>query len=551
MSLDVRPGEIVGLAGVEGQGQRNFLRALAGLEGVYSGSVSISGTSVSHISTRTMRRAGMRFVPDDRHLEGIFGSLTIRENIAIGQLDRLAPRGVLSTSDEIALAETVRADLRVRSPNIEAPLATLSGGNQQKVLFGREVAHLPRVLIVDEPTKGVDIGSRSDIYHKLRGMADAGVAVIVASSDGIELEGLCDRVLVFSRGQVVRELTGDHVSDAEITAANLQATASRQSKVIEPSKSASQFGPLTDAGVVLGVLIAALVIAVDMSNPKFLSPASIRIMAVFGGALALVSAAQLLCLVVGEIDLSIGPLAGLVVVLASFLLPEEASAAALGLGVIGLLLLCAAIGLLQGLAIFWLKLPAMVITLATFFGFQGLSLYLRPTPSGYISEIPGEMLSAPLIGVPTILVLVIALLLALDYGLARRAIGRAVRATGSDPASAFRLGVRREYLGPLIFAAAGLLTGLGGLVLASEVGIGSASTGANYTIMSITAVVLGGTLIGGGRGSFLTVLLGAALVQVMASSSSFLRLGAEWQNWQVGLATLIAASLFSLMRKKG
>lgn len=550
VSFDVKPGEIVGLAGVEGQGQRNALRALAGLDTVQSGTVVINGGVVHHISTAAMRKSGVRFVPDDRHLEGIFGSLTIRENVAVGQLDQLAPGGVLSGKKEAELAESVRADLSVRSPNIEAPLSTLSGGNQQKVLFGREIASLPRVLIVDEPTKGVDIGSRSDIYHQLRRLADAGVAVIVGSSDGIELEGLCDRVLIFARGQVVHELSGSHVTDAEITAANLQSTASRQTaKTGASTTGPGWFGPSMGAALILGLIIAALMITVYASNPKFLSPGSIRIMAVFGGALALVSAAQLLCVVIGEIDLSIGPLAGLVVVLASFLLPEEAGGVLLGLGVVGLLLMCAGIGLLQGIAIFWLNLPAMVVTLATFFGFQGISLYLRPTPSGYISEIPGDFLSSPMVGIPLIMVLVIALCVALDLLLGKSAVGRAVRATGSDPASAFRLGVRREHLGPVVFAAAGLLTGLGGLVLASEVGIGSATTGSNYTIMSITAVVLGGTLIGGGRGSVIAVLLGAMLVQVMASSSSFLRLGAEWQNWQVGLATLIAASLFSLLRK--
>jgi len=315
-----------------------------------------------------------------------------------------------------------------------------------------------------------------------------------------------------------------------------------------PSTGLSRFvGP----GLILAVIIAALTFVVYAMNPKFLSPGSIRIMATFGGALALISAAQLLCILVGEIDLSVGPLAGLVVVLASFLLPEDAGGFALALGVISILALCGAIGLLQGLAIFRLQLPAMVVTLATFFGFQGLSLYLRPTPSGYISEVPGDFLSLSVVSVPAIAILVLLVIFVLDHQLRRSALGRSVRAVGSDPEAAFRLGVRRTVLGPLVFLAAGVLTGLGGLVLASEVGIGSASTGTNYTIMSITAVVLGGALIGGGRGSFIVVLLGATLVQVMAGSSTFLRLGTEWQNLQVGVATLIAASLFSLVRRRG
>src|SRR6185312_4907371 len=121
----------------------------------------------------------------------------------------------------------------------EADLSQLSGGNQQKALFGREMAAEPQVLLVDEPTKGVDIGARSEIYQRLRALAGRGLAVVVASSDGIELEGLCDRVLIFARGRVVQELEGAAVSDAAITEANLTATGSRAAAAAGPARGGS------------------------------------------------------------------------------------------------------------------------------------------------------------------------------------------------------------------------------------------------------------------------------------------------------------------------
>ena len=133
---------------------------------------------------------------------------------------------------EAQRARKITDDLRIRAASIESTLNELSGGNQQKALFGREISSRPSVLLVDEPTKGVDIGARSEIYQRLRASAEQGMAVLVSSSDGIELEGICDRVLIFARGRIVNELAGGEVTDAAITRANLTATVSRASKTV-------------------------------------------------------------------------------------------------------------------------------------------------------------------------------------------------------------------------------------------------------------------------------------------------------------------------------
>jgi ribose transport system ATP-binding protein len=231
VDLVVHAGEIVGLAGIEGEGQREFIRAAAGIDRRSSGEVRVKDANIGGDSPGAFRRAGIGFVPDDRHAEGVFLNLTLRENFSLGFLESISRLGVVDRGTEADRSKAIISDLRIRAPSAETKLFELSGGNQQKALFGREISAKPRVLLVDEPTKGVDIGARSEIYQRLRAIADQGLAVLVSSSDGIELEGLCDRVLIFARGRIVHELTGAEVTDAAITEANLTATVSRASKV--------------------------------------------------------------------------------------------------------------------------------------------------------------------------------------------------------------------------------------------------------------------------------------------------------------------------------
>lgn len=551
VDMTVHAGEIVGLAGVEGQGQREFIRALAGVQAHEQGVLRVRGQELLRHTQATARAAGICFVPDDRHAEGLFLSLSIRENIGIGQLDANGRGPFLSAAKEAAAVDAIVRRLRVKADSVQSPVSTLSGGNQQKVLFGREIGAKPTVLLVDEPTKGVDVGSRSEIYQQLRQIAASGVAVVVASSDGVELEGLCDRVLVFARGAVQRELVGQEVTDVAITEANLKATGMRRGAHVErggPRRLERILRSDYLPAAVLLVLTGLLIGVTQGANPKFLTPYNLSIVLTFLGALAFVSFGQLCAMLVGEIDLSIGPLAGLAVVLASFMMPSTASGGVLIAGGVGIVAICALVGAAQGALVVWLGLPSMIVTLATFFGLQGLGLFLRPRPEGMIHGGLLDTFEKTFLMLPAIFIVALLATVLLEWMLWRRPLGRALRAVGSDSTSAFKLGVQRRRLVPLAFALGGALTGVGALVVAAEVGFGSAAVGVNYTLMSITAVVLGGALMGGGRGSFVCTLFGAALVQTMYSATAFLDISSAWQYWMVAFATLIAAAVFSMAR---
>ena len=282
----------------------------------------------------------------------MFLNLTLRENFSLGFLDSISRFGMVDRATEADRSKTIVKDLRIRAPSAETKLFELSGGNQQKALFGREISAKPSVLLVDEPTKGVDIGARSEIYQRLRTIADQGLAVLVSSSDGIELEGLCDRVLIFARGRIVRELTGGEVTDAAITEANLTATVSRTSKAPAGAPvrrwrdfAASDHFP----ALVLALLTVIILGGTQALNGNFLSAFSIKSILSFFSILAFLSSAQLATVLVGAIDLSIGPLAGLCVVLASFLAPDGVEALPLAAGVIAILMFTTLFRLVAGL----------------------------------------------------------------------------------------------------------------------------------------------------------------------------------------------------------
>lgn len=550
LSFRIGAGEILGFAGVEGEGQREALRGLAGVHPVTSGELLIGGRAIATGSVAATRAAGLRFVPDDRHREGVFLNLSVRENLSTGALAGVSRFGWIRPLAEIDRASAIAQAAQVKTAGVEAPVSSLSGGNQQKVVIGRALADAPRVLLVDEPTKGVDVGARSEIYHRIRALAAAGVPVIVLSSDAVELEGLCDRVLVFSRGRVATELSGADVTERRITEANMTATGTRTAA---QARARSRWRRVADSDVtpvaVLLPLVALIALGTQMVSPYFLSSFSVQSMLMLLAILAFVSAGQLLTVLSGGVDISVGALAGLCVVLASFLLPDGAGTGRLMLGALAVLGICATYGAVQGWLIAFRGLPAIVVTVATFMGLQGVSLALRPEPGGMISYPMATTFAQPVLGIPLAMVAALITLVALEAALTRSRPGRAFRATGSNAGYAARLGLPVRWLTVAAYAGCAVLTGIGGLLLAAQVGVGSAVTGVDLSIMSVTAVMIGGAAVTGGRGSMLATLAGAMLVQVISSASSFLYSDSALHNIELGLVTIAAAVLFSLVRR--
>lgn len=541
VSFSVMPGQIVGLAGVEGNGQRAALRGLAG-HGATAGTVYVRGRKVSLRSARAAARAGIAFLPGDRIGEAMFGKMSIRDNVVAPSLDQAMPGGFVNRRREYALTRSAIARLAVKTPTLETPVSALSGGSQQKVLLARSRLGDPRVLLVEDPTQGVDAGARVEIYAFLREMARSGVAVVVLSTDAVELEGLCDRVLVFSRGRVQASLGGDDVSERAITgAAVLSAAHGTPTEAIRAARRRRR-GVAVRAeaqAIVLVALTLVLAFATSLVSSAFLSPLNVSQLLAGSAVLVLVGLAQLLVVMTGGIDLSVGSVAALSAVVVSFF-----AQAGPGLFLVGVVCALAAgllVGFVNGLLVTRLGLPAVIATLVTSIAVVGVAQVLRPSPGGSGGRDVMGALGTTIGGVP--LVLVFALLVSVGAWLliGRSAVGRGLRAAGSDPVKANRMGVRVPRMRMLAASAAGLLAALAGLVVYTRTGIGDANAGQALTLTSVTAVVIAGASIFGGSGSALAVAAAALLLQTVTNSLSYLSLGLSWQFWLQGAFVLLAA----------
>ena len=219
IDLKVEKGEILGIAGAEGNGQVQFLRALAGVERS-DGRASCDGDELNPKSPLAALRAGVVLLSGDRTRDSLFPVLSVRTNTTIQVLGSLAPLGFLRRRRERRTVDDIVRRLRVRLASIEQPVQSLSGGNQQKVSLTRPFLRGDvKVILAEEPTQGVDVGARFDIYEALRAKANEGVALVVKSSDPLELAGLCDRVVVMSRGKIVDEIRGDELGERRIVEA--------------------------------------------------------------------------------------------------------------------------------------------------------------------------------------------------------------------------------------------------------------------------------------------------------------------------------------------
>ncbi|WP_028924662.1 sugar ABC transporter ATP-binding protein [Pseudonocardia acaciae] len=223
VDLDVPAGRIVGLGGLAGQGQREVLRALFGLRR-HSGRIEIDGKACRIGGPGAAIRRGVAYVPEDRKLEGLHTAQSIRGNLTLPSVRALTPARRLFTvsrSAEERMAAGLVDRLRITARGLGQEARRLSGGNQQKVALARWLPTQPSVLLLNEPTRGIDVGTKREIYHLLRSLADAGLAVLVTSTDTMELVGLCDEVLVMYEGRVVRSLAGDEVTEQDLVHASV------------------------------------------------------------------------------------------------------------------------------------------------------------------------------------------------------------------------------------------------------------------------------------------------------------------------------------------
>jgi ribose transport system ATP-binding protein len=551
ISFDVARGQIVGVAGVEGNGQSQLMRALAGLQ-PSEGIINLQGRPLK--PKELVQHAA--FMPSDRHAEGLAGGLTVRENASFAALDRFSTFGIMSWSKELQKVGATFRSLAVKTPSIEAPILSLSGGNQQKVVMSRALLSKPRLIVADEPTQGVDVGARSEIYRILREVSSTGTPVVVNSSDAAELEGLCDKVIVLSRGHTVATLTGADVSEARIVAAAVSATAHGRTGGVQMKARSAMGGlrhflqsdnapaaPLALVTILLGLYIFG-------QNANFLSAFNVNNILSLATALGFIALGQTIVLLLGAIDLSVGPLAGFLVVVASFFINDDKSTLTIAAGCALVFLGAVVVGGINGVLIRFANFTPIAATLAMYIGLQGMSFLLRDNPGGYINGNVVEIITSQYGPIPVAFIALVAVAIACEYVLRRTRFGWRLRATGSNEESARRIGVWIDGTFLIGYVACSLLTAVGAVMLMAQIGVGDPRQGINYTLSSITAVVLGGTSLRGGRGTFIGTVLGAVLLTEVLNAVSFLGLTQTYQYVFQGALIVSAALIYSTFGRR-
>lgn len=222
ISFNVRKGEIVGFAGLVGAGRSEVMRAVFGLDAITGGEILVNGKPVRIKSPADAIKLGMGFVPEDRKNEGLFLRMSVMKNSSIVMMNKVSKHGVINSAQEYETTRSYVEKLNVKTPNMEKEVMELSGGNQQKVVVAKWLSNEPQILIVDEPTRGIDVGAKKEIHNLISNLAKSGVAIIMISSEMPEILGMCDRIYVMHEGRIKSELSRGEATQEKIMEVILQ-----------------------------------------------------------------------------------------------------------------------------------------------------------------------------------------------------------------------------------------------------------------------------------------------------------------------------------------
>lgn len=537
ISIEARAGEIVGLYGFVGAGRSEFAQALFGMQPFAGGKIEIDGLAYTPKSPQTALRAGLAYLPEDRLVQGVFRTHSLRSNASVSVLRRLSRWGWVRNRQERDLAARIIAEMQVRAASMEQPIGTLSGGNQQKVVFGRWQAAAPKVLILDEPTRGVDVGAKAEIHRLIRQLAAAGTAIVLISSELPEITALSDRVVTLCEGRITGSFVPAQDGEATIAAAAVP----RESAVRTPggTRSTSLARLLAARELVLLAVILLLGGAMALLRPDTFATAENFWGILTRAALpAILAQGAMLVICAGGIDISVGSMVGLIAAIAGTLSvqgvpPLVCLGAAMTLG--------AGLGMLNGGIALLARIHPIIVTLAGISVYRGLMrLYTGGSevinmPEGYRALADGLLL-----GIPRICFYVIAVAIAAHVLLHYTLAGRRVLALGNSESAARLIGLSKTRLTLFVFGVSGGLAGLAAVLHAAYFGKVQANTGEGYELQAIAAAVIGGTNILGGRGSAAGALLGAFLVALMYNSLVLLEVSSYWRDLPVGLLILLA-----------
>jgi rhamnose transport system ATP-binding protein len=580
VSFEVRSGEILGFFGLVGAGRSEVAGMLFGLTRPDQGEIRLNGQIVRLRSSRDATRLGISLVPEDRHQQGLVLPFPIRANETLPILRRLSNGlGLVDQGKENEIAQRFTGQMRVVASGIEQLTSTLSGGNQQKVLLGKWLIPAPRVLILDQPTRGVDVGAKAEIHRIISNLATQGLAVILISDDAQEVIGMADRILVFRGGHIVAESGRASFDREAMLLAAAQAAKETESadgadfgteredgdedKSTDRGRGARRVrGRDVEAGWVsklmrvreLGLIVALLLIGLGITvrEPRFLDGANLEQVALSATLVCIVALGEALVIIARQIDLSIGAMVATCAFVAADWLQQNPNGSILVVFLIGGLV-GGALGAFNALLVTGFRIPAIVATLGTLAMYRGGVIVLaggRQISATVLPDSYGAIARAHFAGVPALVWL--ALLLTIGFGLVARftRVGRNIYALGSNQESAKFAGINDGRHIALLFVLSGLLCGLVGVLWGARFGTVDAVIAPELHFQAISAVVVGGVSIFGGSGSVYGAALGAIIFAVLQNGIQLLGINRFWLQAVLGAAIVATVLFYSQLARR-
>lgn len=530
VTMHLNKGEILGISGLVGSGQETLLNAIfdAGKKGK-KGGVVVNGT-VSYVS-------------GDRAKEGVFPLWSIFDNILIASLDKVRKGPLLNQKESEGLAQHWYDKLKFKAEGVHSPITSLSGGNQQKALIARGIASGADVIILNDPTAGVDIETKQEIYALLHEAKAEGRSIILYSTEDAEIE-ICDRAYIMHEGAITKELTGNEITVPNIVRASFIKVEKQQAA---ERKKQGVFAQFMRSRMVLPLAtLLAMVIINAVINPNIMSYSSVRMLV--GSAVPLVFAAlgQMFIVVAGDIDMGNGYSIGLVNVLVAVVLTGNPL-----MGVISLILFIAAyVGM--GALIHLRRIPSIVVTLGAQFIWLGIALVISPTPGGYSPAWLNFIYQLRFWLIPSPVIICVLAALFSWFVLYRSKYGMILRGIGNNPVAVERSGWSYLRAKMANYGLSGLMVVLAGLTF-TAVCLGSdANSASSYCMLSIATVIIGGCDMSGGIVEPVGVVAGGIAMSLITTLLTFLKVGSNYQTAVTGLVLILVLviKLFTANRKE-
>ena len=475
--------------------------------------------------------------------------------------------GLVDRAKEVEIARDFADRMRVVTTGVEQLTNTLSGGNQQKVLLAKWLIPSPRVLILDQPTRGIDVGAKAEIHRIVSHLAAQGIAIILIGDDAEEVIAMADRIIVFRGGRIAAEsLRVSYDREAILSLLRMRRRITTRptlrARMTESVATTTALSPGNLRGRIkrltrvreLGLVLALVIIcvAVALREPRFLQAANLEQVALSATLVCIVAIGEALVIIARQVDLSVGAIVAMSAFISAEWLENRPDGSVLFVLVLGCVI-GLALGAGNALLVAFFRLPAIVATLGTLAIYRGgVIVYAggRQISATVLPESYGHIVQVEVAGVPMLVWM--AALLTVGFGLAARftRTGRNIYALGSNPESARFAGISERKHIALVFILSGLLCGLVGVLWGARFGTVDAVIAPDLNLQAISAVVVGGVSIFGGSGSVYGAVIGAVIFAVLQNGVQLLGINQFWLQAVVGAAILVTVVFYSRLARR-